>query len=50
VQLGGYWEADYQVRFPASWQYVNETRTETPRKPKGSGFNAARGLLHANVQ
>jgi len=50
VQLGGYWEADYRVRFPASLEHVNETRAETTRKLKGHGFNAARGLLLANIQ
>ena len=50
VQLGGYWEADYQVRFPASCGHTNETRTETTRKPTSRRFNAARGLLIANVR
>ena len=50
VQLGGYWEADYQVRFPANCGHASEIRTETTRKPTGRGFNAARGLLIANVR
>ncbi len=50
VQLGGYWEADYQVRFPASCGHKSETDSETKRKPIGRRFNAARGLLTANVQ
>lgn len=50
VQPGGYWEADYQVRFPASCGHTSETQRETKRKPIRPGFNAARGLLIANVQ
>ncbi len=50
VQLGTYWEADYQVRFPASCVHANETQPNTTRKATRRGFNAARGLLIASVQ
>lgn len=50
VQLGGYWEAEYQVRFPAIYGQMSETRSETTRTPARRRFNAARGLLSANVQ
>lgn len=50
VQLGGYWEAEYQVRFPASGGRASGTQTETMPKPTIRRFNAARGLLIANVQ
>lgn len=50
AQLGGYWEADYQVRFPASCGQSSEADSVTTRKPTRRGFNAARGLLIANVQ
>lgn len=47
VQLGGHWEAEYQVRFPASGGRMSGTQTEAEPKRR---FNAARGLLRANVQ
>lgn len=50
VQLGGYWEAEYQVRFPASGGRTSGTQTEAAPKPVIRRFNAARGLLTANVQ
>ena len=50
VQLGGYWKAEYQVRFPASCGRASGTQTETVPKPTIRRFNAARGLLIANVQ
>ncbi|MFT4586589.1 MAG: putative zinc finger/helix-turn-helix YgiT family protein [Candidatus Binatia bacterium] len=50
VQLGGYWEAEYQVRFPASRGHASETRMEPTRKPASRRFNAARGLQNANIQ
>lgn len=50
VQLGGYWEAEYQVRFPASGGRTSRTQTEAVSKPTIRRFNAARGLLIANVQ
>jgi putative zinc finger/helix-turn-helix YgiT family protein len=50
VQLGGYWEANSQVRFPASFCQMSETRPERTATPARRRFNAARGLLTANVQ
>ena len=50
VQLGGYWEAEYQVRFPASGGRTSGTQPEAAPKPVIRRFNAARGLLTANVQ
>jgi DNA-binding transcriptional regulator YiaG len=50
VQLGGYWEAEYQVRFPASAGRISGSQTEAALKPVIRQFNAARGLLSANVQ
>ncbi len=50
VQLSGYWEADYQVRFPASRDRTSGPQVETALKPEIRRFNAARGLLIANVQ
>ena len=49
VQLGGHWKASYQDRFPASGGrssgYQGELSTTLDIRP----FNAARGLLSANV-
>jgi YgiT-type zinc finger domain-containing protein len=50
MQLGGFWEAEYQVRFPASGGRTSGPRTESMPKPAIRRFNAARGLLIANVQ
>jgi putative zinc finger/helix-turn-helix YgiT family protein len=50
VQLGGYWEAEYRVRFPASGGRTSGTQTKISLKPVILRFNAARGLLTANVQ
>ena len=50
MQLGGYWEAEYQVRFPASGGRGSGTQTLIVPKPAIRRFNAARGLLIANVQ
>jgi hypothetical protein len=50
AQLGGYWEAEYQLRFPASACRASGTRTEPPPRPSSRRFNAARGLLTAKVQ
>jgi putative zinc finger/helix-turn-helix YgiT family protein len=50
VQLDGYWEADYQVRFPASGGRTSGTQMEAAPKQPIRRFNAARGLLIANVQ
>lgn len=50
VQLGSCWGADYQVRFPASGGRASGARVETVQKPVIRRFNAARGLLIANVQ
>ena len=50
VQLGEYWEAEYQVRFPASGGRTSGTQMEAALKPAIRRFNAARGLLITNVQ
>ncbi|MEQ1824289.1 MAG: hypothetical protein ABL949_17415, partial [Fimbriimonadaceae bacterium] len=50
AQLGGYWEAEYQVRFPASGGRASGTLTEAVPKPEIRIFNPARGLLSAIVQ
>lgn len=50
VQLGGYWQAEYQVRFPASGGRQSGPKGEIAREPEIRSFNAARGLLTANVQ
>jgi len=50
VQLGDYWEADYQVRFPAICGRTSTTQAETTQKKTRREFNAARGLLIANIQ
>ena len=50
VQLGDYWEADYQVRFPAIYERTSGYRMEIAPKPPIRRFNAARGLLTANIQ
>ena len=50
VQLGGFWEADYQVRFPASCGRTSGAQVESAPKPTIRRFNAARGLLIANVR
>lgn len=49
VQLGGYWKAEYQVRFPASGGRTSETQTDASPKKANRRFNAARGLHTANV-
>jgi len=50
VQLGGYWEADYQVRFPASRGRTCGAQLESAPKPAIRRFNAPRGLLTAKIQ
>lgn len=50
MQLGGYWEADYQVRFPASFGRTGGVQVEAGAKPAIRRFNAARGLLTANIR
>jgi putative zinc finger/helix-turn-helix YgiT family protein len=50
VQLGSYWEADYQIRFPASCGRTSGSLKEATPKPANRRFNAARGLQIANVQ
>ncbi len=50
VQLGGYWEADYQVRFPASLGRIGGGQVESGAKPAVRRFNAARALLTANIR
>jgi DNA-binding transcriptional regulator YiaG len=50
VQLGGYWKAEYQVRFPASAARTSGVQEEASPNPTIRRFNAARGLLTANVQ
>lgn len=50
VQLGEYWEAEYQVRFPASGGRTSGTQAEASRTPAIRRFNAARGLLFAKVR
>ena len=49
-QLGGYWEADYQVRFPASCGRTSGPQIESTPMANIRKFNAARGLLIAKVQ
>lgn len=47
--LGHYWEADYNVRFPASYSSVHITQeVSTSVSPKR--FNAARGLLAVEMR
>ncbi len=50
LQLGGYWQAEYHVRFPASSGRMSGTRLEAVPELAIRKFNAARGLLIANVQ
>ncbi len=50
VHLGGFWEADYQVRFPASCGRTSRAQAESAPKPTIRRFNAACGLRIANVQ
>lgn len=50
VQLGGFWEASYQVRFPASGGRMSGAQMAAAPKPAIRRFNAARGLLTATVQ
>lgn len=49
VQLGGYWEAEYQVRFPASGGRIGSALLPASQKSGIRRFNAARGLLIAKV-
>lgn len=48
--LGCYWEAEYQVRFPASGGRTIRTRSKSALNPEPNRFNAAKGLLTANVR
>ena len=50
VQLGGYWEADYQVRFPASCGRTSGAQQASTPTPAIRRFNAPRGLLTAKIQ
>lgn len=50
VQLGGYWKADYQVRFPASLGRTGGGQVESGAKPVVRRFNAARALLTAKIR
>lgn len=50
AHLGAYWQAEYQIRFPASGGRANGTLTEALPKPEIRIFNPARGLLSAIVQ
>ncbi len=49
-QLGTYWQAAYQVRFPASCGHPSGIQKTLTRNPTRLRFNAARGLLSANIQ
>lgn len=50
AQLGGFWEADFQMRFPASGGRTSGCQPGSSPKSTLHRFNAARGLLIANVQ
>lgn len=51
VRLGGFWEADYQVRFPASCGRTSGAPAESAPKPTNRHrFNPARSLFIANVR
>jgi YgiT-type zinc finger domain-containing protein len=50
LPLRGYWEADYPVRFPASAGRGSGTAVNRASNQTRFRFNAARGLLIANVQ
>jgi putative zinc finger/helix-turn-helix YgiT family protein len=50
LKLGGYWEAAYQDRFPASGGRTSRVQTDAAQNRVVHQFNAARGLLTANVQ
>ena len=48
LRLGGYWESDYSIRFPASGGRVGGVSFSISASPRK--FNAARGLLSASIR